>query len=222
MGFVDGLTLEKLVTGNGAVPQERMRHIVLRICAALAELHGKGMIHRDIKPDNVMVCERGGEFDFVKLLDFGIVKRIDVAPDADFKEARILTRQVRLLGTPAYMAPERIGEPSGIDARADLYGVGALIFFLVAGRPPFTGDDEAALLREVIATPAPRLSDFSPGTPAPLDDLVMCCLAKSPGERPGSVADIVTMLETLRLPSWTREDARRWWEKWRACGAAQV
>ena len=153
MEFVDGLTLEALIARERTLPLQRMRHIVLQVCAALAEVHAKGMIHRDIKPENVMVCERGGEYDFVKLLDFGIVKRIEVAPDAHPNESRALTRQVRLLGTPAYMAPERIGAPSGVDARADIYGVGALIFFLVAGRPPFEGTDEAALLRQVLADP---------------------------------------------------------------------
>jgi serine/threonine-protein kinase len=120
------------------------------------------------------------------------------------------------------MAPERIGQPSGTDTRADIYGVGALIFFLVAGRAPFMGDDEAALLREVIATPAPRLSDLAPDTPVSLDDLVMRCLAKIPGERPGSVADIVTILGSLQLPPWTREDARRWWEAWRERGTGEA
>ncbi|MEP7329948.1 MAG: protein kinase, partial [Betaproteobacteria bacterium] len=215
MEFVEGLTLEALIASETKLPLERMRHIIVQTCAALAEVHAKGMVHRDIKPDNVMVCERGGEFDFVKLLDFGIVKRIEVAPNADAGEGRVLTRQVRLLGTPAYMAPERIGQPSGVDARADIYGVGALIFFLIAGRPPFVGTEEAALLREVIATPATRLSELVPGTPAALDDLVARCLAKSPGERPGSVRDIAAVLEGLRLPPWTREDARQWWERWR-------
>jgi len=215
MEYVDGLTLEALIALEGALPLERMRHIILQVCAALTEVHAKGMIHRDIKPDNVMVCERGGEFDFVKLLDFGIVKRIEVAANADVRENRVLTRQVRLLGTPAYMAPERIGQPSGVDARADIYGVGALVFFLVAGRPPFVGTDEAELLREVIATPVPPLSTMVPGTPALLDDLVARCLAKSPRDRPGSVRDVAAVLEGLRLPPWTREDARQWWESWR-------
>jgi serine/threonine-protein kinase len=215
MEYVDGLTLEALVAREHTLPLERMRHIVLQVCAALAEVHAKGMIHRDIKPENVMVCERGGEYDFVKLLDFGIVKRIEVAPDAHPNETRALTRQVRLLGTPAYMAPERIGAPSGVDARADIYGVGALIFFLVAGRPPFEGTDEAALLRQVLADPVPRLAELVRGVPTPLDDLVARCLAKAPVERPGAVGDIVAVLESLRLPPWTREDARNWWDLWR-------
>ncbi len=158
MEFVDGLTLDALVARERSLPLERMRHIVGQVCAALAEVHAKGMIHRDIKPENVMVCERGGEYDFVKLLDFGIVKRIEATVDEYPDAKRALTRQVRLLGTPAYMAPERIGAPSGVDARADVYGVGTLIYFLLAGRAPFEGADEAAILREVLATPAPRLS----------------------------------------------------------------
>ncbi len=215
MEFVDGLTLEALIARERVLPLERMRHIVLQVCAALAEVHAKGMIHRDIKPENVMVCERGGEFDFVKLLDFGIVKRVEVTADAHPNEARVLTRQVKLLGTPGYMAPERIGAPSGVDARADIYGVGALIFFLVAGRPLFEGDDEASLLRQVIADPVPRLGSLVDGVPAQLDDLVARCLAKSPVERPGTVGDIAMVLEGLRLPPWTRDDARSWWELWR-------
>jgi serine/threonine-protein kinase len=215
MEFVDGLTLEALVARERTVPLERVRHIVLQVCAALAEVHAKGMIHRDIKPENVMVCERGGEYDFVKLLDFGIVKRMEVALDAHPNEARALTRQVRLLGTPAYMAPERIGAPSGVDARADIYGVGAILFFLVAGRPPFEGADEASLLQQVLTKPVPQLTTLVRGVPAPLDDLVARCLAKTPVERPGTVGDIVAVLESLRLPPWTRDDARGWWELWR-------
>jgi serine/threonine-protein kinase len=215
MEFVDGLTLDALVSRAHAVPLERMRHIVAQVCAALAEVHAKGMIHRDIKPENVMVCERGGEYDFVKLLDFGIVKRIEAAAGEYPDAKRALTRQVRLLGTPAYMAPERIGAPSGMDARADVYGVGTLVYFLLAGRAPFEGADEAAILREVLATPAPRLSSVTPGIPAALDDLVARCLAKDPMARPGTVGDVATVLASLRLPPWTREQARAWWELWR-------
>lgn len=215
MEYVDGVTLDTLIARERALPLQRMRHIVTQVCAALAEVHAKGMIHRDIKPENVMVCERGGEFDFVKLLDFGIVKRIDVARDEHPNAQRVLTRQVRLLGTPAYMPPERIGAPSNVDARADIYGVGALMYYLVAGRAPFAGDDEAAILRQVLAAPAPRLADVVPGVPAALDELVARCLAKEPIERPGAVHDIVGVLEALRLPPWTREDARAWWEIWR-------
>lgn len=215
MEFVDGLTLEALVGRERTLPLERMRHIVAQVCAALSEAHGKGMIHRDIKPENIMICERGGEYDFVKVLDFGIVKRIESAADDHPDAKRALTRQLRVLGTPAYMPPERIGHPSAVDARADVYGVGAVMFFLVAGRAPFTGDDEGAILREVLAAPAPLLSALAPGVPPALSDLVARCLDKDPKARPGAVVDIVAVLETLPLPPWTRERARDWWERWR-------
>ncbi len=215
MEYVDGLTLDALVARERRLPFERMRHIVDQVCAALAEVHAKGMVHRDIKPENVMVCERGGEHDFVKLLDFGIVKRIEAAV-GDYPDAgRALTRQVRLLGTPAYMPPERIGQPSDVDARADVYGVGTLIYFLLAGRAPFDGPDEGAILRAVLASPAPRLSDSMAGVPAALDALVERCLAKDPSQRPVAVGDIAAVLATLRLPAWTREQARAWWGAWR-------
>ena len=175
------------------------------------------MVHRDIKPANVMLTERGGEYDFVKLLDFGIVKRVargdaPAQPDDD----RLLTQQVRLLGTPAYIAPERIGRPSDVDARADIYGVGAILFHLVTGRPPFDEKDQAVLLRAVLSVPAPRVSTLVPGVPAPLDDLIAACLAKAPDDRPGSVAAVVTALDALDLAPWTRDHARSWWERWRA------
>ncbi len=217
MEYLDGLTLEALVAREGRLPLARARYIVRQICAALAEVHGKGMVHRDVKPDNVMLTERGGEYDFVKLLDFGIVKRVAnggamARPDDD----RILTQQVRLLGTPAYMAPERIGHPSGVDARADVYGVGAILYFLATGRPPFDAPDQAALLRVVISEPAPRLSTMAEGIPAALDDLVARCLEKTPADRPTGVAEIVTVLNALDLPPWTAADARAWWTQWRA------
>ncbi len=112
MEYVDGLTLDALIARERALPLERMRHIIVQVCAALAEVHAKGMVHRDIKPANVMICERGGEYDLVKLLDFGIVRRIEEVSEAHPDANRNLTRQMRLLGTPAFMPPERIGHPS--------------------------------------------------------------------------------------------------------------
>jgi len=221
MEYLDGVTLDLLVARDGPPPLARTRHIVRQICAALAEVHDKGMVHRDVKPDNVMLTERGGEYDFVKLLDFGIVKRVGngrtaAPPDDD----RALTQQVRLLGTPAYMAPERIGKPSDVDARADVYGVGAILFYLLTGRPPFDERDQSALLRIVLSEPAPRASALAAGIPAPLDDLIARCLAKAPADRPSSVAEVVAVLDALDLPPWTREDARAWWARSRKAPAA--
>ena len=219
MEYIDGLTLDRLITRERTLPLGRMRHIIDQVCAALAEVHAKGMVHRDIKPENVMICERGGEFDFVKLLDFGIVKRIEIASEAYPDAGRALTRQVRVLGTPAYMPPERVGRPSDVDARADVYGVGALIYFLVAGRAPFAGEDEAVILRQVLTTPAPRLAESAHGIPEALDELVARCLAKEAADRPNAVGDIAAVLASLDLAPWTRDDARAWWEQWREAHA---
>ena len=215
MEFVDGTALDALVGEDGALPPGRIRHIALQVCASLGEVHGKGMVHRDIKPQNVMICERGGVYDFVKVLDFGIVKRIEAASAAYPDAQRALTRQVRLLGTPAYMAPERVGAPSDVDPRSDVYGVGALVFFLASARAPFDGTDEADILRDVLSTPAPRLSAVVPAIPAALDELVARCLAKKPGDRPATIGEVAAALESLDLPPWTMEEARRWWEAWR-------
>jgi serine/threonine-protein kinase len=221
MEYVDGVTLEALVARDGAQPLGRVRNIARQVCGALSEVHASGMVHRDLKPDNVMICERGGERDFVKLIDFGIGKRMtdgDAAtlPDDD----RRLTVQIRLLGTPAYLAPESIGHPADVDARTDVYGVGAILFHLAAGRPPFDGRDQADLLRHVLATPAPRLSTLRPDVPDALDDLVARCLAKDPAERPDGADAIAAALEAMALPPWTREAAAAWWDAWRAARAA--
>lgn len=212
MEYVPGITLDALVTEAGGLPLGRVCYIVLQVCDALAEVHRRGMVHRDIKPQNVMLCERGGVGDFVKLIDFGIVKRIEPVA-ADFPDAqRALTRQVRLLGTPAYMAPERVGAPSGVDPRADVYGVGALVYFLATARPPFDGETEADILRDVLAAPAPRLRDALADVPPALDELVARCLAKKAEMRPSSIAEVASVLASLDIPAWTREDARAWWE----------
>jgi serine/threonine-protein kinase len=212
MEYVEGITLDALVAGHGALPLGRMRYIVLQVCDALAEVHRRRMVHRDIKPQNVMLCERGGVGDFVKLIDFGIVKRIE-AVAGDYPDAqRALTRQVRLLGTPSYMAPERIGTPEGVDPRADVYGVGALIYFLVTGQPPFDGETEADILRDVLTVEAPRLAAALPGVPSALDEIVARCLAKKPEMRPEAIGEIAAVLSSLDVKAWTREDASAWWD----------
>jgi serine/threonine-protein kinase len=214
MEYLDGVVLEELVARDAIPPLARTRHIVRQVCAALAEVHGKGMIHRDVKPDNIMVTERGGEPDFVKLLDFGIVKQIGSGgPVGIPDDERMLTQQLRLLGTPTYMAPERIGHPSEVDARADIYGVGATLFYLVTGRPPFNQADQAALLRDALSLTAPRASQFASNLPRDLDDLIARCLEKSPADRPESVGAIVEALDALELPPWTAADAKAWWQR---------
>ena len=187
-----------------------------RCALRLREVHGKGMVHRDIKPQNVMICERGGVYDFVKLLDFGIVKRIEAASAAYPDAQRALTRQVRLLGTPAYMAPERVGAPSDVDPRADVYGVGALIYFLASGTRAVRRRRTRRTSSATCSPPPRRASPaIVPGLPAALDELVARCLAKEPGDRPADVGDVAARARVARPSSVDAEEARAWWEAWR-------
>ena len=119
MEYIDGITLARLVEQDGAQALPRVAHILKQVCEALREAHGKGLIHRDIKPGNVMLCERGGEADVVKVLDFGLIK------DVHATDTRDITQYARVLGTPAYMAPERIRNPADADPTVDIYAVGA-------------------------------------------------------------------------------------------------
>jgi len=182
---------------------------VLRgIAGSLSEAHARGLVHRDIKPANVMLCRRGGQDDVVKVLDFGLVK------DTRAPHTRDLTRALRVLGTPAYMAPERIEQPDSADARSDLYALGAVGFFLLTGKAPFDGDSDLALAYRVVHTPAPRASSAAAAAvPPELDELVARCLAKSVEDRPASAAEVAAELDRLLVAApWTNLQARAWWE----------
>jgi serine/threonine-protein kinase len=208
MEFLDGLTLQEVVERHGPLPAARAAHALRGIAGSLSEAHARGLVHRDIKPANVMLCRRGGEDDVVKVLDFGLVK------DTRSPHTRDLTRALRVLGTPAYMAPERIEQPDSADARSDLYALGAVGFFLLAGRAPFDGDSDLALAFRVVHTPAPLASAVAAGAvPAALDGLIARCLAKPLADRPASAAEVAAELDRLLVTTpWTNEQARAWWE----------
>jgi serine/threonine-protein kinase len=175
------------------------------VCAALAEAHAHGLTHRDIKPGNVMICERGGIRDVVKLLDFGLV-----LPPAGDLEAATLTREGVVAGTPAFMSPEQAGGQDGIDPRSDLYSVGALAYFLLTGKPPFAG-------RPTVKTLAAHLYESPPDLPEDippdLSAVVMRCLAKAPAERWLDAASLEAALTEVAALGWTADDARAWWER---------
>ncbi len=208
MEFLDGKTLQQIVDERGPLPAPRVAHVLRGIAGSLSEAHERGLVHRDIKPGNVMLCQRGGEFDVVKVLDFGLVK------DTRKEATRNLTRALRVLGTPAYMAPERIERPESADFRSDLYALGAVGFFVLAGRSPFTGDDELALAYQVVNVALPDVRDIVKAQlPDELALLINMCLEKDPAWRPQRAADIISALDALLAQSpWTNSDARLWWE----------
>jgi len=181
MEYLPGVTLDELVQREGPLPPGRVVHLLRQVCGALREAHSLGLIHRDVKPGNVIVCERGGVPDVAKLLDFGLVLPPVGDPDADK-----LTRDGTLTGTPAYLSPEQAGMQDAVDARSDVYSVGALAYFLLTGRPPFADRSAvkmlAAHLYETPETPEPP-STHRPGIPADLEAVVLRCLAKKPEER---------------------------------------
>jgi serine/threonine-protein kinase len=211
MEYLDGVTLAQLVEYSGPVPAARAIHILRQVCAALREAHLRGIVHRDVKPENVMLCRRG-EDDVVKLVDFGLMKNLS-RPDT-----RDLTKQLKVLGTPRYMAPERIANPADVDARSDLYAVGAVGYLLLTGKPIFPGDNDMEITHQVVHAPPPRPSEAAPfGVPPVLDDLLHDCLAKDRAKRPQTAEAMMEILGQLaaRHP-WAQRDAGAWWRRYRS------
>ncbi len=207
MEYLDGVTAGELVARAGPVPVARAIHILRQVCAGLAEAHARGLVHRDVKPDNIMVCRRGAEHDVVKLLDFGLVKNVAT------EHSRDLTRTLRILGTPLYMAPERLRNPADVDARADIYAVGAVAFYLLTGKKLFEATDDLALTTKVLNEEPPRISAAaSQPVPLELDLLVQACLEKQRELRPQRAADLVEAFEALAQEyRWTPREAESWW-----------
>lgn len=207
MEYLEGETIGKLVLQSGPMPVARVLHLMRQVCAGLAEAHGKGMVHRDVSPTNIMVCRYGGEYDFVKILDFGLVKNIAGGDE------QTITRTLRILGTPLYMAPERLRDPADVDARADIYAVGAVAFFVLTGRRMFETDDDLALTSKVLNEVPPRLSQAAAQPiPEALELLVAACLEKNRDDRPQSIGEVSDVLEALAVRQrWTRRQAEAAW-----------
>ena len=209
MEYLEGLSLTELVERYGPVPPARTAHILRQACASLWEAHSCGLVHRDVKPQNIMLCDVRGERDVVKVLDFGLVKQMSG------EQTRDLTAMMRILGTPLYMSPERIRNPSDADGRADIYALGAVGFYLLTGKRLFETETEHDLTYQVLHT-VPRLaSECSPfAVPAELDALIGRCLEKDPAARPQSIAEMASALDALlvHMP-WTRTQIEAWWTK---------
>jgi serine/threonine-protein kinase len=207
MEYLDGFTVAEVVARRGALPVARCIHVLRQVCAALAEAHGKGIIHRDISPDNIMVCRYGGQLDFVKVLDYGLVKQVSAAGTRD------LTRGLRIVGTPLYMAPERLRDPADVDARADIYAVGAVAFLMLTGRRLFEAADDLALTTMILNDEPPRPSQLArQPVPRELDLIVASCLEKKRELRPQRVAALAEAFDALAVEHrWSQADAEACW-----------
>ncbi|MBS2020335.1 MAG: serine/threonine protein kinase [Deltaproteobacteria bacterium] len=208
MELLDGVSLHDLCDDDGPQPASRVAHILAQVASALAEAHDVGLIHRDVKPANILLCERGGIPDFVKVLDFGLVKDAsEGGADPQLSSANTIA------GTPLYMAPESITKPKEIDARVDLYALGCVGFWLLTARPPFEGANLVEICSHHLHTAPTRPSEIL-GKPVDvrLEDLLLKCLAKSPDQRPASARVLAEALrEVASALAWTEADARRWW-----------
>jgi serine/threonine-protein kinase len=207
MELLDGFDLETLVERFGPVPAERAIHLLAQVCHSLGEAHEAGLIHRDIKPANVYACRYGREVDFVKVLDFGMVK----SQRAD--DVR-LTADHAVRGTPAFMAPEQV-LGRAIDHRADLYAVGCLAYWLITGQLVFTGRTAMeVMVQHSKDVPTPPSSHTEIAVPAGLERIVLACLAKDPDDRPASADALAGALAAVEVAApWTPARAHEWWQR---------
>jgi serine/threonine-protein kinase len=207
MEYLEGIDLDRLVRRYGPLPPARVVHILRQVCGALAEAHQMGLIHRDVKPANVILCRRGGLFDVAKVVDFGLVKDLQADDPVE------LTGANTIAGTPLFLAPESITGADTVGPESDLYALGAVGYFLTTGRPPFEGS-----LIEVcghhLHTPPARPSDrLGRSVPRPLEEVLLRCLEKDPRLRPASAAELGATLLAACPGDWTQEAARLWWDE---------
>jgi eukaryotic-like serine/threonine-protein kinase len=209
MELLEGKTLEELVTQSGPLPPGRVIHILLQLCGALSEAHGIGLIHRDIKPANIHVCARGGVFDVVKVLDFGLVREFKNPTGIEYSNVGAV------VGTPLYFSPEAILTPEQVDARADIYGLGGVAYFLLCGVPPFSGKTLVELgwhhIHSVPIAPSRRVPESCADD---LERIVLGCLEKDPERRPDSTRALAQSLRRCQdAGAWSESHAETWWQR---------
>jgi serine/threonine-protein kinase len=215
MELLDGISLERFVQTCGPMEPARVVYLLRQVCHSLAEAHARGLVHRDIKPANIFVCRLGPDDDFVKVLDFGLVKH--AAPAAT---ATQLTGAGMAAGTPAFMAPEIALADPEIDGRADLYSLGCVAYYLLTGQFVFAADTPlAAALAHVNDQPLAPSGRSPFQIPARLEAVILQSLAKDPAERPVSAVDLSNRLaETVPQDAWTADAAHAWWDHYRLNG----
>jgi hypothetical protein len=209
MELLEGFDLETLVREFGPLPPERAIYILVQACHSLAEAHQGGLIHRDVKPANIYVCRYGLDWDFVKLLDFGLVKATGVTHE----RGRQLTMAGVVAGTPGYMSPEIGMGSADVDWRADIYALGCVGYWLLTGHPVFEGSTPMQIVMAHIQKPPISLSRRTDQKiPSELEEILMACLRKDPNDRPQTMHELAQSLRAVPLQSpWTEERARRWW-----------
>jgi serine/threonine-protein kinase len=210
MELLEGRDLESIVKSFGPMPAARAMHLIRQVCRSLAEAHAMGLVHRDIKPTNIFVCRQGLEHDFVKVLDFGLVKHTTRQ-----RASAPQTMAATALGTPAYMAPEVILGGAEADCRADVYAVGCVAYFLLTGERVFEGKGTMAMMvRHVHDRPVPPSRKTRQPIPPEVDAFVLACLRKDPNERPASAVELLSLADAIAdHGGWDQTAAARWWRQ---------
>jgi serine/threonine-protein kinase len=208
MEYLDGVNLEELITTDGPQPAGRAVHLLRQAAGSLGEAHAHGLIHRDVKPSNLVLCQRDFECDFVKVLDFGLVR--DLASD----DASV-TQTGLLAGSPLYMSPEQIADPANVDARSDLYSLAVVAYQLLSGVPPFSGKSVVEVCgHHLHSIPEPPSKALGRPIPAQLEALILRCLEKDPGKRAADARGFVELLDGCTdVAAWTPAQAEVWWSR---------
>lgn len=204
MELIEGATLDRIIVGSGPMPSGRVVRILEMVAGALDEAHDHGLVHRDVKPANILLGPRGGEPDVAKVLDFGLVRTIRM-------ETRVTNADIAL-GTPQFMSPEAMKAPDRVDGRSDIYSLAAVAYYLLTGHHVFDGQSALEICGHHMHTPPRPLQEFVPDIDPALEKLVLACLAKDPAQRPQTARALCDAL--LLCPSrteWTSEKARAWW-----------
>jgi serine/threonine-protein kinase len=208
MELLPGLSFEDLVLRHGPVPPSRAVHFLRQACGALAEAHAKGLVHRDIKPANLFASERGGVYDVVKLLDFGLVRQQEGGDDLQ------LTRPGTFSGSPLYMCPEQVHSYDKLDARSDIYSLGAVAYWLLTGQPPFNADSIWEIIAAHARDPVKPPRDVNSAIPEDLELIIIRCLAKKPDNRFQDVRSLAEALGQCECAGrWGPAEAAEWWQR---------
>lgn len=209
MEYLEGLTLQQIVSRYGPVPPARVIYLLRQICDALREAHDMGLIHRDIKPSNIMVCRRGGMDDVAKLLDFGLVRAPELAADAanGFREAVIM-------GTPHYMPPEQSTGMENVDERGDVYSLGCVAYFLLSGHPPYEEIGKMSLIDSLLPAEPVPINRYEPDVPADLVKVVSRCMRRQISQRFLTVEMLAQSLDECSCAGeWNSRLATVWWNR---------
>ena len=206
MEYLPGHNLGELVEGHGALPAARIIHLMTQVCDALSEAHEHELVHRDIKPANIFCAYRGGQFDVAKLLDFGLAK-----PTSDSEDVG-LTQEGAITGSPLFMSPEQATGSNLVDARSDIYSLGAVMYFMATGQPPFLYEQPIKVMVAHASEIPQSPRELNSNIPIELDEIILRCLEKEPEHRFQDVATLREELERVpQLDQWSSREAAQWW-----------